>query len=130
MKIKKRVLCPERLRRVPTQFSWIDQRLVRQAGNLQNCDLGALALYLVLVTDGDAEGLSYYSDPTLERLLRLDHTQLVGARQQLGQAGLIVYEPPLYQVLSLDPIPAPAAPRSGQSRSAKDILQQILGGQP
>ena len=27
MKIKKRILCPERLRRIPGQFSWIDQRL-------------------------------------------------------------------------------------------------------
>ena len=132
MKIKKRVLCPERLRTVPTQFSWIDQRLVRQAGYLQSCDLGALALYLVLVTVCDAQGLSYYSDPTLERLLRMEDWQLLGARQQLCQAGLIVYERPLYQVLSLEQTPAQAAaaPRSGQSRSAKEILQQILGGQP
>jgi hypothetical protein len=27
--ITKRLLCPERLRQVPPQFSWIDQRLVR-----------------------------------------------------------------------------------------------------
>jgi len=30
MQIIKRVLCPERLRKVPPQFSWVDQRLVRQ----------------------------------------------------------------------------------------------------
>ena len=29
MPVFKRVLCPERLRKVPEQFSWIDQRLVR-----------------------------------------------------------------------------------------------------
>ena len=101
MKIKKRVLCPERLRRVPAQFSWIDQQLVRQPSYLKQCDLGALALYLVLVTVGDAQGLSYYSDSTLERLLRMERVQLLGARQQLCQAGLIVYEQPLYQVLCL-----------------------------
>lgn len=33
---------PERLRRVRTQFGWVDQRLV--------CDATALALYLLLVT--------------------------------------------------------------------------------
>jgi len=49
MKIKKRILCPGRLRRIPGQFSWIDQRLVRDR-YLQHCDHGALALYLVLVT--------------------------------------------------------------------------------
>lgn len=132
MKIKKRVLCSERVRRVPAQFSWIDQLLVREPSYLRRCELGALALYLILVTVCDAEGLSYYSDPTLERLLRLERAQLLAARQQLCQAGLIVYERPLYQVLSLEHAPAEAVatPRSGQSRSAREILQQILGGQP
>ena len=132
MKIKKRILCPERLRRVPAQFSWIDQQLVRQPSYLKRCDLGALALYLILVTVGDAEGLSYYSDSTLERLLRMERAQLLGARQQLCQAGLVVYEQPLYQVLCLQQTPAETAeaPRTGQSRSAKEILQDILGGQP
>lgn len=131
MKIKKRVLCPERLRRVPAQFSWIDQQLIRQSSYLKECDLGALALYLVLVTVCDAEGLSYYSDSTLERLLRLERAQLLEARQQLCRAGLIVYQHPLYQVLCLQNIPAESdATRAGQSRSTKEILQHILGGQP
>lgn len=132
MKVKKRVLCPERLRRVPAQFSWIDQQLIRQASYLQRCDLGALALYLVLVTVADAQGLSYYSDSTLERLLRIERAQLLEARRQLSEAGLIVYEQPLYQVLSLQYTPdePAAAPRAGRSRSAKEILQHILGGQP
>ena len=59
MQIMKRVLCPERLRKVPAQFSWVDQRLVRQR-YLERCDHAALALYLVLVTVADAQGLSYY----------------------------------------------------------------------
>ena len=132
MKIKKRVLCPERLRRVPAQFSWIDQQLIRQPIYLQQCELGALALYLVLVTVADAEGLSYYSDSTLEKFLRMERRQLLDARRQLCEAGLVVYEQPLYQVLSLQQTPAEptAAPRAGQSRSAKEILHQILGGQP
>ena len=132
MRIKKRVLCPQRLRRVPAQFSWIDQQLVRQPGYLKQCDLAALALYLVLVTVSDAEGLSYYSDTTLERLLRMEREQLLRARQQLCQAGLIVYQQPLYQVLCLQQTPAetPATPRAEHSRSTKEILQNILGGQP
>lgn len=132
MKIKKRVLCPERVRRVPAHFSWIDHQLIRESSYLKQCDLGALALYLVLVTVGDAEGLSYYSDQTLERLLRMERAQLLKARQQLCQAGMIVYEQPLYQVLCLQQAPAQAAaaPRTGQSRSTKEVLQHILGGQP
>jgi len=124
-------LCPQRLRRVPAQFSWIDQQLIRQPRYLQQCDLAALALYLVLVTVSDAEGLSYYSDTSLQRLLRIDPTQLVRARQQLCQAGLIVYQQPLYQVLCLQHTATESGTTQGEgSRSAKEILQHILGAQP
>jgi hypothetical protein len=132
MKIKKRILCPERLRRIPGQFSWIDQRLVRDR-YFQRCDHGALALYLVLVTVADAEGLSYYSDATLERMLRMEHAQLLDARRQLSQAGLLVYEKPLYQVLCLElplesrGVAEPAA-RSGQPMPVADILRRLAGG--
>jgi hypothetical protein len=60
----KRVLRAERLRRVPTQFSWIDQRLVRDR-LVERCGLDALGLYLVLVTVADAQGLSYYGEASL-----------------------------------------------------------------
>ena len=133
MQIKKRILCAERLRRVPAHFSWVDQRLVRQR-HVHRCDPAALALYLVLVTVADAEGLSYYSPESLERMLRLDPAGLSAARRQLCEQGLVAYEPPLYQVLSLeDPPPSPvAAPRTGQTRSLKEVLCQILekGPQP
>jgi hypothetical protein len=133
MQIKKRVLCAERLRRVPSQFSWVDQRLVRQR-YLHQCDHAALALYLVLVTVADAEGLSYYSDESLERMLRLDHAALSQARRQLCQHGLVAYQSPLYQVLSLEEAPAVSLPaqRTGQTRSVKEVLQNLFqtGGQP
>jgi hypothetical protein len=132
MRIKKQILCPERIRRIPGQFSWIDQRLVRER-HLQHCDHGALALYLVLVTVADVEGLSYYSDPTLERMLNMEHGQLLNARAQLAHAGLVAYRKPLYQVLSLElsleggGVAEPAA-RSGQSMPVADILRRIIGG--
>lgn len=130
MKIKKRILCPERLRCIPGQFSWIDQRLVRER-YLQQCDHPALALYLVLVTVADAEGLSYYSERSLQRMLKMEPAQLLSARQQLCQAGLIVFENPLYQVLSLDPPEGAAGPptaRAAQPLAAADILRRIMGG--
>jgi hypothetical protein len=126
MQIKKRVLCPERLRKVPPQFSWVDQRLVRQR-YIERCDHASLALYLVLVSVADAEGLSYYSDASLERMLRLDHAGLNAARWQLTQAGLVVYQKPLYQVLALEPPRVlPPVPPSGQAGSLKEILAQML----
>jgi hypothetical protein len=133
MKIKKRILCPERLRRIPGQFSWIDQRLVRDR-HLQHCDHGALALYLVLITVADAEGLSYYSDAALERMLNMEHAQLLGARRQLCQAGMLAYDKPFYQVLSLQlpldgtGVAEPAAARCSQPLGVADILRRIAGG--
>lgn len=102
----KRVLRPEGLRRIPQQFSWIDQRLVT-GHHIERCDTAALALYLFLVTVADAEGLSYYGDAKLTKTLSMPAAQLEQARAHLIRLELIAYEVPLYQVLSLDP-PAPA----------------------
>ena len=102
MLIAKRILQAERLRRVPPHFSWIDHRLVR-ADYLCRADAKAWALYLVLVTVGDEQGLSYYGDGTLGRLLSLTEAEVAAARGQLATAGVIAYEKPLYQVLSLEP---------------------------
>jgi len=121
--IPKRILCPDRRRVVPSQFSWVDHRLVRHQ-RLQGCDHAAWALYLFLVTVADAEGLSYYSDASLERHLKLDALALARARQQLVAAGLLAYEKPLCQVLGLDE-PEPRC-ASVQARSAADILRQVL----
>jgi hypothetical protein len=91
----------EQLRRTPAQFSWLDHRLVR--GNyLGRASAPAWGLYLVLVTVGDADGLSYYATRTLARMLTLSEDGLIEARRQLIQAGVIAYAEPLYQVLALD----------------------------
>ena len=126
--MQKKILRPERLRQVPAQFSWVDQRLVRD-NFLRQADPAAWALYLVLVTVADAQGLSYYSEATLSRLLKLDLLQLAQARQQLVGADLLAYHKPLYQVLALPSAPTtPASQRSGQGLSAGDILRRALAG--
>jgi hypothetical protein len=102
----KRVLRADRLRRIPAQFSWIDQKLVRE-GYIGRCNANALSLYLMLVTVADSQGLSYYGDPSIRHLLSMPPAQLEQARADLIRLGLIAYERPLYQVLSLEP-PAPA----------------------
>ena len=56
MAVVKRVLCRERLRRVPEQFSWIDHRLVRDR-HIAGRSAEALALYLFLLTVADGQGL-------------------------------------------------------------------------
>jgi hypothetical protein len=123
--MKKRLLNPERLRKVPPQFSWIDHRLVQQ-NYFTRCDHSAWALYLFLASVADAEGLSYYSDASLMRRLKMDPLGLSASRQQLVQAGLLAYEKPFYQVLSLEPA---EALRSGPI-SVGELLRRAMGGQP
>ena len=129
--ICKHLLRPDRQRQIPTSFSWVDHRLIRHH-HLNRCDHGAWALYLFLVTVADIQGLSYYSDGSICRRLRMDHLQLATARQQLEKADLIAYRKPLYQVLSLlEPSaqgPSTSGPRAAQTQSVGDILRRALAG--
>jgi hypothetical protein len=127
--IIKRLIRPERLRRVPPGFNWVDHRLVSQ-NFISRCDPPALALYLFLVTVSDVQGLSYYSDAAIGRRLNMDLVQLAAARQQLIRADWIAYQKPLYQVLALDSPtgPEPTGERASQAQSAGDILRRLLGG--
>lgn len=118
------LLRPERLRRIPRQFSWVDQRLLLE-GRLRGQAAQAWALYLLLVLAGDARGLSYYSDPRAAELLGISAPELEQARRELIAAGLIAYRTPFYQVLGLDE-PAAAEPRGGQTRNAGEILGALL----
>jgi hypothetical protein len=131
--MQKRLLVPSRVRRVPRQFSWVDQRLVRDH-HISRCDPEALALYLFLVTVADAQGLSFYADASIERLLSLSAQHLEQARDVLVGAKLIAYEAPLYQVLALEPpTPTPALARApspraiGELRTMREVLRQALG---
>ena len=83
------------------QFNWLDHGLVR-GNDPGRARAPAWGLYLLLVTVGDADGLSYYATRTRARMLTLSEDGLVEARRQLIDAGVIAYAAPLYQVLSLD----------------------------
>jgi hypothetical protein len=128
--IQKRLLRPDRLRQVPPSFNWVDHRLVRD-GYIERCDCTALALYLFLVVVSDLQGLSFYSEASLCRRLKIDPLQLSHARAQLEKAGLVAYRKPLYQVLSLEPgtlSPAAPAERAGQTLSLADIFKRLTPG--
>ncbi len=137
--MQKRVLNPTRLRRPPAQFSWVDQRLVRN-GHLRRCRPHAAALYLFLVTVADARGLSFWGDASMCRELALAPEHLARARSQLLALELIAWEPPLYQVLALDsasecepmavPPPRATTPRHGAVRSVAECLRQALEESP
>ena len=106
------------LRTIPRQFSWVDQRLVRER-YIDQLSHEACTLSLFLVTVADAQGLSYYADPSLCQRLSLTSTELHQARQALITLGLVAYQRPLYQVLALDVAPSGATP-SAASVAAED----------
>ena len=82
------------------------------------------------MTVGDALGLSYYGDKAVESYLPLDTRALLRARRELVQVGLIAYERPFYQVLSL--LECSKTPerverqRGGELSSVADIMRRAL----
>ena len=121
--IRKYLICPERRRYVPKQFSWVDHRLVRH-GYICGCSKESLALYLFLITVSDGEGLSYYSDTSIcKYLITMRHPTLLKARKELIAADLIAYEDPIYQVLALDRKPISlnlSIPRKSKGNDEED----------
>ena len=105
----KRPLSLARLRTVPHQFSWVDQRLVQER-YIDQLSPEACALYLFLVTVADAQGLSFYSDRSLCERLSMTPVGLGQARQALVACALVAYQRPLYQVLALDAAPEGVTP--------------------
>ena len=111
---------------MPRQFSWIDQRLVR-GGYIDRCDPPAAALYLFLVTVGDAQGLSYYGEASLCRHLQFTPEQLHGARERLIHADLIAFQAPIYQVLALTPPSVPPALERAEGHRHLQALLERMG---
>jgi hypothetical protein len=100
--IKKRLLVPERVRCPPREgFSWVDRRFLREYAERLTGD--AILLYFFLAAVSDKHGLSFYSDQSLARHLRIREQAVVDAREELFVQDLVAYQHPLTQVLSLPP---------------------------
>ena len=82
------------------------------------------------MTVADAEGLSYYSERAVGQLLSMDEAAVARNRHELIAAGLIAYQKPLYQVLSLEPRPCPPvdSARGNRCVSIGEVLRAALGG--
>jgi len=128
--VSKVPIVAHRIRKVPSHFSWIDHRLVRDR-HIENCSHTAAALYLFLVTVGDAKGLSYYGDKSIIKHLGMNLSELQQARANLIKIGLIAWQRPLYQVLSLDRTPREKQPPRSKIKNALslgDILNMAREG--
>jgi hypothetical protein len=125
--IAKHPINAHRLRKVPRRFNWVDHRLVREH-HIDKCTHSAAALYLFLVTVGDAKGLSYYSDASIMARLSMNKATLIDARSNLIHADLIAFKKPLYQVLSLDMHQTVERTVMDRPLSLGDIFKKAAGG--
>lgn len=128
--MQKRPICFPRLRKVPKQCSWVDQRLVRD-GHSDPRSQEACPRSLFLVTVADAHGLSVSSDRSICRRVSRAHLALPKARQALIRLGLVADDPPLSQGFALDapagvPVPqTPSMSTADQPMALKDIVQPM-----
>ena len=125
--VEKHLICPQRIRKIPKTFSWLDHRLVSDH-HIDRLSHPALALYLFLVTVADAQGLSYYSDRAVSQRMTMDADTLIQARHELIRIGLIAYQKPLYQVLALDTLIEATNRYPGHIQSLAQIFKQIGEG--
>jgi len=107
--IKKKILNPERVRRINGGFSFIPHRFITD-GFLASLDQKELLLYLFLILASDRNGLSFYSYDSICSLLQITADQYILSRNGLMDKDLIAFDGTLFQVLDL-----PAKPVGGLS---------------
>jgi hypothetical protein len=128
------IIVPQRLRRVPRSFAWIDHRL-RSEGFLERLRAEDLGLYLFLALAADRNGLSCWRLDRIEKALPcFDRHALWSARTRLAELDLIAYRPwrkdepdGCYQVLSVE---RPQERFSPELREAMTRVFQRLEAQP
>lgn len=98
--IKKEPLIPARVRKIEYPFGWIPHRFITN-GYAGGCTREELLMYIFLTTVSDKSGLSFYGDKRICSVLGIDQQVLEDTRRILEAKGLIAYQKPLYQLLSL-----------------------------
>jgi len=119
----KRLLLPDRVRKIEGSLSWIDHRFVT-GGFLHDLSMIEILLYFFLVSVSDRNGLSFYNDDRIASLLKIDLPALGKAREGLIRRSLIAYQSPLYQVLSLPPKSIPLPSKEEREREERDIAHR------
>jgi hypothetical protein len=98
--IKKKIINPQRVRRIDGGFSFIPHRFVT-GGFLAALQQKQLLLYLFLVAVCDRHGLSFYRYDSICSLLQMTVEQYIAARDALIEKDLIAFDDTLFQVLDL-----------------------------
>lgn len=124
MMIKKKILNPDRIRRINGGFSFIPHRFVCD-GFLSALQQKELLLYLFLVIVSDRHGLSFYSYDAICTLLQMSLDQYITARNGLMDKDLIAFDGTLFQVLDL-PENRPRQRKSKDQSPVEQLIQQTV----
>jgi len=116
--IIKRLICPDRIRKITGSFAFIEHRFLRD-GFWDALSHYQLLLYLFLVLVADRNGLSYYSYDKICTLLKVSVDDYIAARDALIDKDLIAFDGSLFQVLSLPQKPCRSDPTA--LKTAKDM---------
>ena len=98
--ISKEPIIANRIRKISGSFSWIDHRIL-SSGFLQTMTTHEITLYFFLILVGDKNGVSFYHYNKICKLLKIDLDNLINARNQLIDKGLIAFDQNRYQALEL-----------------------------
>jgi hypothetical protein len=126
--IEKKILCPEKTRKIRGSFATIEHRFLRDGyfGSLTHQEL---LLYFFLVLVSDRYGLSYYAFDKICSYLQMPVEDYLEARNGLIGKDLIAFDGTLFQVLSLPNVPnAPGILKTPSDMEKRDpaTIRQIF----
>jgi hypothetical protein len=127
--IKKKILNPDRVRRIERGFSFIPHRFLTE-GFLSSLGQKELLLYFFLVLVSDRQGLSFYSYDAICSLLHLSVEDYIRARDALIEKDLIAFDGTLFQVLDLPANPTALTRQevSQHQHEVRRLIRQALQG--
>ena len=123
--MRKKVLNPNRIRRIEGGFSFIPHRFLAD-GFLASLNQKEVLLYLFLVLVSDRHGLSFYSYDAICSLLQLTLDEYIGARDGLIKKDLLAFDGAIFQVLELPKRPIEAQRRKEERYEIANLIQQSL----
>jgi len=101
MKYRKQVKpIDHRVRKITGSFSWIDHRFITER-LIDLLGRDEILLYLWLITVGDRNGVSFYSDEKTASRIKLAVNPIQKAREGLIEKGFVIYRKGITQVLPL-----------------------------
>ncbi|MBW2144163.1 MAG: helix-turn-helix domain-containing protein [Deltaproteobacteria bacterium] len=123
--IRKKVINPNRVRRINGGFSFIPHRFLSD-GFLASLSQKELLLYLFLILVSDRNGLSFYSYDSICSLLQITADQYIDARNALIKKDLIAFEGTVFQILDLPKKPIKISAPQKETLTVEKLIQQSI----